>query len=87
MVKKEENSGYLHQAIKDYWQLGLLIVIVIGGFYQLKLDIVQIQTKLETTNSLVMRIDNVEKRINDHDIKIVGIERDVGLCIDKLNME
>jgi hypothetical protein len=81
------SNGNLQEIIKDYWQLGLLIVIVVGGFYQLKLDIVRIEGKFEGYSYLSDRVSKVEDRATAHDVELVGIQKDIQRCIENLQQQ
>jgi hypothetical protein len=72
----------LQNVISEYWQLLLLIAIVVGGFYQLKLDIVRIEGKFEAIAMVSDRVALHESRLSAHDTKLVGIEKDIQRCVD-----
>jgi len=79
-----ENKS-LQNVISEYWQLLLLITIVVGGFYQLKLDIVRIEGKFEGIAMVSDRVALHDTRLSAHDTKLVGIEKDIQRCLDRLD--
>jgi len=77
----------LQNVISEYWQLLLLITIVVGGFYQLKLDIVRIEGKFEGLAMVSDRVALHDTRLSAHDAKLVGIEKDIQRCMEQLGVK
>ena len=85
--KMSTDSSQLQNIIRDYWQLFLLIAIVVGGFYQLKLDIVRIEGKFEGIAMVSDRVSTHDTRLSAHDAKLVGIEKDIERCMEQLGQK